>query len=309
MEDANSSVIPAAHAAKRLITYMQQEGPRGDFVGDELTISRIFKPEPQLTVALPSPRRNFRQIGQLTMARIIRRPALPLDSLKTWSDCVDRKRQPTCLWDGMFCEALEPVRFASNDKLLREAAVIGGFLDEPCDESFTCVYTLFTPRLVAFYRARNCDPGLSEDLAQQVMLTVYRKAGQVRDRALFRAWLFRVAHNALCRHYGERAREVETVLVEDSVDRVATVSAEPGPPAFEFMHWMEFLNPRERDVMTLRFVEQWEYHEIAAAKEMPIGTVQWIVFNAKKKLAPRLAAIDQGVQQERNQPKPKGKAA
>ena len=191
-----------------------------------------------------------------------------------------------------------------DDKFLREAAVVARFLDEPSDESFTVLYKLFAPRLVAFYRARNCDLGLSEDLAQQVMLTVYRKADQIRDRALFRAWLFRIAHNALCRHYGQRAREVETVFVEDSVDRLASASVKPGPPTFEFMHWMGFLNPREREVMTLRFIEQWEYHEIAAVKEMPIGTVQWIVFNAKKKLAPRLRAVDHGSQQKRDQPKP-----
>jgi RNA polymerase sigma-70 factor (ECF subfamily) len=209
----------------------------------------------------------------------------------------------------MICETPAQGRFAASDKLLGEAAVIARFLDEPRDDSFTSLYELFTPRLVAFYRARNCDPGLSEDLAQLVMLTVYRKAGQIRDRALFRAWLFRIAHNALCRHYGKQAREVETVYVEDSVDRLSGASADPGPPAFEFMQWMEFLNPREREVMTLRFVEQWEYHEIAAARDMPIGTVQWIVFNAKKKLAPRLTAFDQGVRQERNQPKPERKAA
>jgi DNA-directed RNA polymerase specialized sigma24 family protein len=40
--------------------------------------------------------------------------------------------------------------------------------------------------------------------------------------------------------------------------------------------------------MRLRFIEQWEYHEIAAAQDTPIGTVQWRVFNAKKKLAPYL---------------------
>ena len=38
------------------------------------------------------------------------------------------------------------------------------------------------------------------------------------------------------------------------------------------------------------FVEEWEYHEIAAAKAIPIGTVQWRVFNAKKKLAANLRA-------------------
>jgi len=69
----------------------------------------------------------------------------------------------------------------------------------------------FTPRSVAYYWARNCDSGLSEDLARQVMLTVYRKADQNRDQALFRAWLLRIAHNALFRHHGQQVREIETV--------------------------------------------------------------------------------------------------
>ena len=40
--------------------------------------------------------------------------------------------------------------------------------------------------------------------------------------------------------------------------------------------------------MTLRFVEEWEYHDIAAAKAIPIGTVQWRVFNSQKNLAVHL---------------------
>src|SRR5580700_790728 len=53
---------------------------------------------------------------------------------------------------------------------------------------------------------------------------------------------------------------------------------------------MTLLESREREALTLRFVEEWEYHQIAAAKAIPIGTVQWRVFSAKKKLAARLRA-------------------
>jgi DNA-directed RNA polymerase specialized sigma24 family protein len=53
---------------------------------------------------------------------------------------------------------------------------------------------------------------------------------------------------------------------------------------------MTLLESREREALTLRFIEEWEYHEIAARKNIPIGTVQWRVFNAKKKLAPHLRA-------------------
>jgi hypothetical protein len=48
---------------------------------------------------------------------------------------------------------------------------------------------------------------------------------------------------------------------------------------------MNLLEPSEREVMKLRFVEQLQYHEIAAAQAIPIGTVQSRVFNAKKTIS------------------------
>jgi RNA polymerase sigma-70 factor, ECF subfamily len=179
----------------------------------------------------------------------------------------------------------------ANDRTLGESAVIEKFLESPDEESFADTFRVFTPQLVAFFRSRGCELALSEDLAQEVMLTVYRKAAQVRDRSLFRAWLFKIARNALCRQYGKQSREVETVDLANVVGCLSASSNKPaGTPAFEFHYWMAFLESREREALTLRFVEEWEYHEIAAAKNIPIGTVQWRVFNAKKKLAPHLRA-------------------
>jgi RNA polymerase sigma-70 factor (ECF subfamily) len=177
----------------------------------------------------------------------------------------------------------------AKERFRHEEAVTNRFLEAPNEDSFTDLFNIFKPQLVAFFRARTGELGLAEDLAQEVMLTVYRKASQIRDRALFRAWLFKIARNALCRHYGKQAREVDTVDLAEVSDRLAAASHRPaGTPASEFLHWMTFLDSREREVMTLRFIEQWEYHEIAAAQDIPIGTVQWRVFNAKKKLAPYL---------------------
>ena len=179
----------------------------------------------------------------------------------------------------------------ANDRAQREGALVQRFFESPDEESFADLFRVFTPQLVAFFRSRSCDLALSEDLTQEVMLSVYRKAAQIRDRSLFRAWLFRIARNALCRQYGNLSREVETVEMEDIAGRMVASSNKPaGTPAFEFHHWMTLLESREREALTLRFVEDWEYHEIAAAKKIPIGTIQWRVFNAKKKLAPHLKA-------------------
>jgi RNA polymerase sigma-70 factor (ECF subfamily) len=183
------------------------------------------------------------------------------------------------------------IELIANDRFLREGAVAERFLETPGDDSFADLFNIFTPQLVAFFRARGCELPVAEDLAQEVMLTVYRKAEQIRDRTLFRAWLFKIARNALCRHYGKRTREVETVdLAEIAECLVAASHKSAGTPAFEFHHWMAFLDSRERETMKLRFIEQWKYHEIAAAQAVPIGTVQWRVFDAKKKLAPYLTS-------------------
>src|SRR6266478_7094601 len=97
----------------------------------------------------------------------------------------------------------------TNERVLRDGAVTERFLETPNEDSFADLFNTFRPQLVAFLRARSCDLALAEDLAQEVMFTVYRKASQLRDRRLFRAWLFKIARNILCRHHGKQSRDMD----------------------------------------------------------------------------------------------------
>jgi RNA polymerase sigma-70 factor, ECF subfamily len=171
----------------------------------------------------------------------------------------------------------------------RECEVVEQFLNQADEDSFNSLFRIFSPQLVAFFRRRGHEKDIAEDLAQEVMLTVYRKAGQLRDHKLFRAWLFKVARNAACRHFAKRTRQAPTVDLADMSELVAAPNQNPCGPVSEFKDWMKFLDPQEREAIILRFVEEWEYHEIADAQAIPIGTVQWRVFNSKKKLAAHLS--------------------
>lgn len=171
---------------------------------------------------------------------------------------------------------------------LQQSEAAERFLDQGDEDSFNALFRAFSPQLVAFFRRRGHEKGVAEDLAQEVMLTAYQKAGQVRDHKLFRAWLFRVARNAAFRHFAQRTREVPTVDLAEITELLPAPNHNPLGPASEFQDWMKFLDPQEQEAMTLRFVEEWEYHEISAAKAIPIGTIQWRVFNSKKKLATHL---------------------
>jgi DNA-directed RNA polymerase specialized sigma24 family protein len=100
-----------------------------------------------------------------------------------------------------------------------------------------------------------------------------------------------VARNAACRHCAQCARQVPTVDLADVGEMLAAPNQNSLGPTAEFRDWMQFLAGAEREAMTLRFIEEWEYHEIAAAQAIPIGTVQWRVFNSKKKLAAHLSPV------------------
>ena len=173
----------------------------------------------------------------------------------------------------------------------REFEIAEQFLNQGDENSYNELFRLFSPQLVAFFRRQGHEKSIAEDLTQEVMLTVYQRAGQVRDHKLFRAWLFKVARNAACRYFGQRTRQVPTVDIADMGESLKAPDPSPFGPTSEFKDWMKFLDTQEREAMTLRFVEEWEYHEIAAAKAIPIGTVQWRVFNSKKKLAVHLSPI------------------
>jgi Sigma-70 region 2 len=70
---------------------------------------------------------------------------------------------------------------------LLECEVAERFLQHADEDSFAELFRTFSPQLIAFFRRRGHEKDIAEDLSQEVMLTVYRKAGQLRDHRLFRA--------------------------------------------------------------------------------------------------------------------------
>ncbi|HKA00236.1 MAG TPA: sigma-70 family RNA polymerase sigma factor [Candidatus Solibacter sp.] len=186
----------------------------------------------------------------------------------------------------------------TNRRSRQDREVIESFLDSPSDQSFEKLFDAFTPQLIAFFRSRRCDSSLAEDLAQEVMLTVHRKARQLREREKFRGWLFKIALNAMRVHYvSNKVRDLETVGLDTVANRLAVNDSHQPPDTlpFEFLQWMKFLDSRESEAMKLRFIEDLEYHEIAAVQSIPIGTAQWRIFNAKRKLAPHLDKNQEGM--------------
>jgi RNA polymerase sigma-70 factor (ECF subfamily) len=169
---------------------------------------------------------------------------------------------------------------------VEEASALERFLAAPSEESFRAVFAQLARRLLGYFRVRGCARELSEDLAQEVLLAVYRSARSLRDKEQFWPWFYRIAANALHRERRDVSRRVTTVACDRDTTEFRGKDEDP-LLAFQFAEWMAWLKPEDRQIMTLRYVEELEYNEIAAVVGLPLGTVQWRIFEAKRRLAAR----------------------
>jgi RNA polymerase sigma-70 factor (ECF subfamily) len=168
----------------------------------------------------------------------------------------------------------------------RAAEAIDGFLAEPSEESYGRMFEVLMPRMITYFRLRGCAREVAEDLSQEVMLAAYTRSSSLRNHALFRPWLFRIARNTFLQWLRHNSREVETVDLDAAIRQPESRTPDPFR-ALQFAQWMAALDFEERQIMMLRYVEELEYHDIAEVLGLPLGTVQWKVFNSKKKLARR----------------------
>jgi len=164
---------------------------------------------------------------------------------------------------------------------------IESFLLTRTEESFCLLFEAVYPRLRRYFLLRGMQISEAEDLAQNVMVIVYRRAGEIRENGLFYGWLFKIAKNELARFWRQqqtrnRIAEMEP-LTDDLADKLLIETELTG--SLNLVEWMSCLEPAERELVILRFVEELSYEELATAIGIPIGTVKWRLFSVKKKLA------------------------
>ena len=174
----------------------------------------------------------------------------------------------------------------SADLNFTEQETVGAFLASGSEESFRALFEAQYPKLVRYFVARGLELQAAEELAQDVLMTTYQHANSLRQKECFFGWLFRVAGNRHLQYLRQRKRKVETVGLTPNLVRG---SKRNDPSAIErqsdFRHWMDLLEPIERQVMTLRYSEELGYQEIATALGIPLGTVKWKIFSAKERLS------------------------
>jgi len=156
-------------------------------------------------------------------------------------------------------------------------------------ERFAVIFDRYAP-VVHGYLARRVG-ALADDLVSETFLLAFRgRVGYVPDRAPVRAWLFGIATNlvrrrardeerryrALGRAAGHAAPTTELDEVAGRVDAEALRG--------ELADALAALSGDDRDVLLLWTYLQLSYAEIAAALDVPVGTVRSRLHRARGKV-------------------------
>ena len=133
------------------------------------------------------------------------------------------------------------------------------------------------------------------DLTQQTFFLWASKGNQLRDRSKARSWLF----TTLYREFLSRRRhEVRFPKIELDNVREEEMSNSPSVNAFDRATALQALREVEepfRAPLTLFYLEQFSYQEIADMLEVPIGTVMSRLSRGKALLRHRLVAREKVV--------------
>ncbi len=170
---------------------------------------------------------------------------------------------------------------ATTRKPTHWSVLIGAVALDRDKAAFAALFEYFAPRVKSFMRRSGLDDTASEELAQETLLRVWRKADRfdpgAGDAA---AWIFTIARNiridALRRKRGDvtdGASDVETEFLRDDtpLPDAALAQVQTG----ERVRWaLASLPADQRRVIELSFYQEEAHGRIAELLGIPLGTVK-----------------------------------
>ncbi len=155
--------------------------------------------------------------------------------------------------------------------------------------SFMRIYDYFAPRLQRYLRNLGVPASIGDELAQEALLTLWRKAAMFDPaRASLGTWLYRVARNLYIDHV---RREPHWLPIQEGLDRIDHVESArlDSQPESSFdqdllRQAIDRLPPVQAKLVRMCYLESKSHSEISGELDMPLGTVKSSLRRAFAKL-------------------------
>lgn len=145
-----------------------------------------------------------------------------------------------------------------------------------CEASFAAIFRHFAPRLKAFLMRSGLDPALSEEVVQDVMQTVWRKADRFDPtRASVSTWIYTIARNRRIDVLRRHARPEPEDLPwgpEEEPDQAEVIGLKQESETLRDA--LKTLPEKQRILVEKAYFGDLSHSEIAAETGLPLGTIK-----------------------------------
>ncbi len=145
--------------------------------------------------------------------------------------------------------------------------------------AFTAFYNETAPALRGYIRRVSQDGEVADDLLQETYVRFLRAKPDVTDAASVKGYLYKTATAAIYDYWRKRRSERLWSLTFRFREAVA-----PAEGSGDVSRCFEKLNPRERALLWLAYVEGYAHNEIAATLDLSEKSIKVLLFRARRNL-------------------------
>jgi RNA polymerase sigma-70 factor, ECF subfamily len=162
-------------------------------------------------------------------------------------------------------------------------------------DAFAELYRRYLCPVYRIVRAQVPDDATAEDLTAHVFFKALSSAGSYRGEGSYSAWIFRIAHNSLATWRRTAGRSAEVVEeVPESIDPTPSPASQVIVGEERHLIWQTVseLPPAQREVVALRYIEDFSIEEVAEITRRSRGAVRILLHRARTRLRKALDGKD-----------------
>jgi RNA polymerase sigma factor (sigma-70 family) len=157
-------------------------------------------------------------------------------------------------------------------------------------EAFGLLYDRFKEKVFRLAFSILRDAAHAEDAVQDVFVRIWKGLPAYHGGASLSTWIYTITRNTCFTELKRRGRHSAVSLQEpdmeaaaDGIEALQSAAVESGLE-MDVENLLAKLPDHYRQVITLFYLEQKSYEEVAAMLGVPLGTVKTLIFRAKKEL-------------------------
>ena len=153
------------------------------------------------------------------------------------------------------------------------------------EAAFRSLYELSVDRVYALCLRLAADPGLAEELTQDVFVRAWEKLRSFRGESAFSTWLHRLTVNVVLTEKRTRGRREKRIFPAGELEDLERPRSTPAPGTrLDLEQAIAALPAGARAVFVLHDIEGYQHEEIAEMSGLAAGTSKAQLFRARRLL-------------------------